>query len=328
MRNKTKHIKVVFIIILIIIINFNIISYGFEQEEDTDYIWLEEEITNVSNIPSDEPKLNSKYAVVFDRGSKEVLFGKNENQKVKMASTTKIMTAIILLENIDDLNKQVEVCKQAASIGGSRLGLKTGDKITYNDLLYGLMLCSGNDASIQIAISVSGSVEAFVNLMNNKTEELGLEQTHFKTPHGLDDEEHFTTALELAKITDYALKIDKFKQVVATKTYTVTINNYKKTISNSNELLGNLYGVNGVKTGFTNGAGRCLVTSVDREGFNIITVVLGADTKKMRTKDSINLVEYVYNNYERINLQDLIKEEFNKWKSLNGSSYRQFRFST
>lgn len=144
-----------------------------------------------------------------------------------------------------------------------------------------------------------------------------LKDTHFVTPHGLDEPEHYTTAYELAKIADYALNIDKIAEVVRTKTYTVTINNYTKTIRNTNELLGNLYGVNGVKTGFTNGAGRCLVTSVKRNDFDIITVVLGADTKNIRTKDSINLIEYIYSNYELVNLEELINEEYEKWSRVN-----------
>lgn len=146
---------------------------------------------------------------------------------------------------------------------------------------------------------------------------MGLKDTHFVTPHGLDEPEHYTTAYELAKIADYALNIDKIAEVVRTKTYTVTINNYTKTIRNTNELLGNLYGVNGVKTGFTNGAGRCLVTSVKRNSFDIITVVLGADTKNIRTKDSISLIEYVYSNYELVNLEELISEEYEKWSMVN-----------
>ena len=185
--------------------------------------------------------------------------------------------------------------------------------IYYMDLCYAL----GNDAAIQIAITVGGSVECFANLMNEKAQEMGLKDTHFVTPHGLDEPEHYTTAYELAKIADYALNIDKIAEVVRTKTYTVTINNYTKTIRNTNELLGNLYGVNGVKTGFTNGAGRCLVTSVKRNGFDIITVVLGADTKNIRTKDSISLIEYVYSNYELVNIEELINEEYEKWSRVN-----------
>lgn len=138
----------------IIIIIFNILFsylqtsvFAYEIEEETDFVWLQEEIANASAEVSAEPTLNSRYVVAFDRNSKTILYGKNENKQVPMASTTKIMTAIVLMENLGinnelTLDSEVEVCKQAAGIGGSRLGLKTGDKITINDLLYGLMLCS------------------------------------------------------------------------------------------------------------------------------------------------------------------------------------------
>lgn len=121
-------------------------------------------------------------------------------------------------------------------------------------------------------------------MMNKKAQELGLEKTHFVTPHGLDETEHYTSAYELAIITDYALKNKKFAQIVNTKTCNISVNGVPRTISNTNELLGNLNGVDGVKTGFTNGAGRCLVTSITRNGHQIICVVLGADTKKIRTR--------------------------------------------
>lgn len=153
--------------------------------------------------------------------------------------------------------------------------------------------------------------------MNKKANELNLKHTHFVTPHGLDEEGHYTTAYELAQIADYALNIKEFSEVVKTKVHNVIINGNVKTITNTNELLGYLNGVNGVKTGFTNGAGRCLVTSVERDGFNIITVVLGADTKKIRTKDSINLIEYIYSNYELVNFESLINEKFDEWKRIN-----------
>ena len=153
--------------------------------------------------------------------------------------------------------------------------------------------------------------------MNNKAKELGLENTHFVTPHGLDNPEHYTTAYELAKLADYALKNEVFAKIVNTKNCTVIINDSPKNISNTNELLGNLEGINGVKTGFTNNAGRCLVTSVERNDFEIITVVLQADTKKIRTSDSIKLINYVYENYELVNIKKIIDDKFYKWKEIN-----------
>ena len=161
--------------------------------------------------------------------------------------------------------------------------------------------------------------------MNEKANELGLKDSHFVTPHGLDEDEHYTTAYELALISDYALNIDKIKEVVKTVNYTTYINGYPKTIRNTNELLGSLNGVTGIKTGFTNGAGRCLVTSVERNNFNIITVVLGADTKKIRTRDSIKLIEYVYSNYELVDLKEIIDNEFIKWSNINKNRIKVYK---
>lgn len=146
MNNIKKYAKIIAVILMIVFI-LQVCVFAYEIEEETDYVWLEEEIANASAETSSEPTLNSRYVVAFDRTSKTILFGKNENKQVPMASTTKIMTAIVLMENLGisnelTLDSEVEVCKQAASIGGSRLGLKTGDKITINNLLYGLMLCS------------------------------------------------------------------------------------------------------------------------------------------------------------------------------------------
>lgn len=149
--------------------------------------------------------------------------------------------------------------------------------------------------------------------MNQKAEELGLTNTHFITPHGLDETEHYTTAYELALITDYALKNQKFASIVNTVSCQININGQPRTLSNTNELLGNLNGVDGVKTGFTNGAGRCLVTSITRDGHQIICVVLGADTKKIRTTDSVKLIEYTFSNYKYINVKEKIQKEFQQW---------------
>lgn len=139
--------KSILVIILTILLSIQTNIYGYEIEENTDYIWLKEEISNVSADSIKEPKLNSRYAIVLDRDSKAILYSKDENKRVPMASTTKIMTAIVLLENLGvnnnlTLNTQIEVCKEAGAIGGSRLGVKKGDKVSINDLLYGLMLCS------------------------------------------------------------------------------------------------------------------------------------------------------------------------------------------
>lgn len=276
--------------------------------EDT----IEVTASNVSELP----KTNSRRYIVYDRISKSMIIGKNEDIKSAMASTTKIMTTIVILEKAD-LNETVTVSAKAGGTGGSRLGLKRGDKASVRDLLYGLMLRSGNDAAVALAEHVGGSVKEFAELMNEKAIELGLTNTHFVTPHGLDDANHYTTALELAKLTDYAMNNETFSKIVGTKSITIYINNQPRQINNTNELLGVLNGVVGVKTGFTNNAGRCLVTETKRNNMDIITIVLGADTKKDRTKDSVNLIEYTYSKYKMYNIEEKIIEEFNKWKNIN-----------
>ena len=313
--------RIISLIILLIICTSNIIIFADDEIEEynkkIDNNEINKTIETSANL-NDEPKINSRSAVVIDRKSKNIIYGKNENVKKAMASTTKIMTAMVVIQNTN-LNNTVEISKKAAGTGGSRLGLKAGDKITVKDLLYGLLLRSGNDCAVALAEYVAGSVQEFSNLMNQNAQMLGLNNTHFVTPHGLDEEEHYTTAYELAILADYALNNELFAQIVNKKSYTININKNSKTLNNTNELLGNLNGVYGVKTGFTNGAGRCLVTSIKRGNLDVICVVLGADTKKDRTRDSAKLIEYTFNKYEEIDIKEKIKESFEKWNEINGN---------
>lgn len=314
---KNTVFKITILLFITFILNYNTICYAnLKNINDIENNEEKNETVQVSKTANDEPVVNAKIGLIFDRSSKTILYEKNGLKQVPMASTTKIMTAIIVLENAN-LSDIVTVDKKAAGTGGSRLGLKVNDKITVHDLLYGLMLCSGNDAAVALANHIGGSIEGFADMMNKKAKELGCVNSHFITPHGLDQEGHYTTAYELACITDYALNIPKFKEIVSTKGYTVTINAQSKAITNTNELLGNTDGVYGVKTGFTNGANRCLVTAYKSGDLDIITVVLGADTKKIRTTDSINLIEYAYKNYQVINLEEIVQEKFESWKQLN-----------
>ncbi len=164
--------------------------------------------------------------------------------------------------------------------------------------------------------------------MNQKAQTLNLTHTHFVTPHGLDDENHYTTAYELALLTDYALKNDKFKEIVATKTTTISINGNPRTISNTNELLGNFPGVYGVKTGFTFNAGRCLVSSCKRNDMDIIVVVLGADTKNQRTKDSMQILNYIYENFEYVNTTNYLEENFATYQEYYASHVSLYKTTT
>lgn len=168
---------------------------------------------------------------------------------------------------------------------------------------------------------VGGSIENFALMMNKKSYELNLLDTHFVTPHGLDNDEHFTTALDLAYLADYALKNETFAKIVKTKTCTILINNQPRTISNTNELLGNFEGIYGVKTGFTNGANRCLVTSCKRGNLDFICIVLGCDTKKDRTQDSIKLLNYSFKNFTVVDLKTIATNKFDEWSKLHKSSF-------
>ena len=299
-REKYKTLNKIFIGLILFITIFTILpKENLAVEEDTEEIHI-----------------TSRIALIYDRASGKILYEKNGNKQTPMASTTKIMTAIVVLENAN-LSDEVTIDSKAAGIGGSRLGLKKNDKITVNDLLYGLMLRSGNDAAVALATHVGGSVEGFAELMNKKAEELGLVNSHFVVPHGLDNDGHYTTAFELAKMADYALGIDKFKEIVGCKTATIYINGYAKTINNTNKLLGSVSGVYGVKTGFTNGAGRCLVTACKRNNLDIITVIIGADTNEIRSDDTIKLIQYAYTKFEVVDIKQIVEEKFEEWKNIN-----------
>lgn len=307
---------------LFIVLIFVLTSTNHCYASEIDYSESLEFITyETSANVTPYPEINSRAAIVLEKSTGAILFSKNENDVRKMASTTKIMTAIVVLENVRDLSEIVTISKKSASIGGSRLGLLFNSKISVKDLLYGLLLCSGNDTAIALAEFVGGSVEEFANLMNQKALDLGLNNTHFVTPHGLDNDDHYTTAYELAVLTRYALENKTFSKIVCTNNYTVLINGISKNINNTNELLGSLKGVYGVKTGFTNGANRCLVTACIRSDLDIICVVLGADTKKFRTQDSIKLIEYAFSNFEMIDINSIIENEFTKWQHLSSNQF-------
>ncbi len=319
LKNK---IKLILILVLTLLIMLSTIIVIFVSEKQN-HVALQTSKQNVANSEENKnsnkinnPELNARIALIYDRASGRIIYEKNGNKQTPMASTTKILTAIVTLENAD-LKETVTIESKAAGIGGSRLGLKKNDKITVNDLLYGLMLRSGNDAAVALAIHVGGSIEGFADMMNKKAEELGLTNSHFVVPHGLDNEGHYTTAYELAKMADYALNIPKFKEIVSNKSATIYINGYPKAINNTNKLLGSVSGVYGVKTGFTNGAGRCLVSSCKRGELDIITVIIGADTNNQRTADTKELIEYAFNNFSLLNIGEIIQNKFEQWKKIN-----------
>ena len=225
-------------------------------------------------------------AAVLEAESGRLIFARNANTPLPMASTTKIMTALCVLENVPT-DKVFTVPKEATAVEGSSLYLQEGEVFTVEELLYGLMLESGNDAAVALAIATSGSEADFVELMNGKAEALGLKNTNFANPHGLTAEGHYTTAEELARICAYALATEGFERLCSTRTMVLEGEGHvTRYLNNHNKLLGSYGGLIGVKTGYTSAAGRCLVTAARRNGMTLIAVTLNdrndwADHRRM-----------------------------------------------
>ncbi len=225
-----------------------------------------------------------------------VLYEYNKDVRLPMASTTKIVTAIITIENVENLDDTVVVANQAVGIEGTSIYLRNNEKISYRNLLYGLILASGNDAATALAYAVGGTEEKFVNLMNKFVENLGLKNTHFKNPHGLDCNGHYTSAYDLAVITNYALNNKVFKEIVSTKTKILNENEPNvRYLRNKNKLVFSQEGCVGVKTGFTDNAGRCLVNACERNGFRVVSVVLNCGPM---FEECDKLTEQAYANFE------------------------------
>lgn len=229
----------------------------------------------VLSLPVCAVSTSAKAAAVINGDTGELIFEQNADEKLPMASTTKIMTALILCE-MCDLSKEITVTEEMLRVEGSSMGLLAGDRVTFHDLLYGMLLASGNDAANVTAFAVAGGTAEFAELMNARAAELGLKSTRFVTPSGLDAEGHFTTARELALLAAHALKNESFAAAAASKSATLCYGNppYKRSLTNHNKLLSLFEGAIGVKTGYTKKSGRCLVSAARQNGKLAIAVTL------------------------------------------------------
>lgn len=245
----------------------------------------------------------AKAAVVMDVKTGRVLFSKNPSQKLAMASTTKIMTTLVAIET-GRLSEIVTVSNKAANTEGSSIYLKVGEKITVEELLFGIMLRSGNDASMAVAEHLGGSIDGFVEMMNAKAKEIGALNTSFANPHGLDHPNHYTTAYDLALITSYALRNEKFAEIVKTKRKTISGPpdvEWDRSMMNKNKMLWQFEGGDGVKTGFTSKAGRCLVSSATRNNWQLCSVVLNCGPMWV---ESANILDYAFKDYSKQKIVD------------------------
>ncbi len=238
--------------------------------------------------------------VLYCPSTSEVVASGNATKRMSMASTTKIMTGLLLCES-GDLDKTVAIKKEMVMVEGTSAGLRAGDVISRKDLLYGLMLESGNDAANVIAYEIGGNKENFAKLMNQKAAQIGMKNTNFITPSGLDDEAHYTTAYDMALLAAYAMQNEDFKQAVGSKNYTAVYNDGNSTVTyyNHNRLLRSLDGCEGIKTGFTKKSGRCLVTSCMRDGLRLIAVTLNAPDD---WNDHKQLYTYGFDCYQKTEL--------------------------
>ncbi len=257
-------------------------------------------------LPKTYAVQNGSSHIVIEAESGRVLSSYNKDMRLEMASTTKVVTAIVALENsnVDDV---VEITKDMTGIEGSSLYLREGERWKLSDLIYGLMMQSGNDAATAIAIKVGGSVEGFVEMMNDFADRLGLKNTWFDNPHGLHSKDHYTSSHDLARITAYSLKNPTFAKIVSSKSHDVEGSEYLKarTIYNKNKLLSSFEGANGVKTGYTTDSGRCFVGAAERNGMQLISVVLNCPDMWERTKA---LLRGAFDEYDYYKIGDSSKD--------------------
>ncbi|MBQ9625484.1 MAG: D-alanyl-D-alanine carboxypeptidase [Clostridia bacterium] len=244
----------------------------------------------------ENPDINAKAAVFMEKGGKRVLYQKNAHVKLPMASTTKIMTALVAIEN-GNLSEVITIPPEASGVEGSSIWLSPGEKHTLEDLLYGLMLSSGNDAAVAVALHIGGSVENFAAMMNARAKELGAMDTNFVTPHGLHDDNHYTTAYDLALISSVAMENPKFAEIVNTRNKTIPWEGSKwdRALRNKNKIIWQYDGGNGIKTGYTSNAGRCLVSAALREEMQVVGVVLNCPDM---FEDSKKMLDYCFDTYD------------------------------
>ncbi|HML37431.1 MAG TPA: D-alanyl-D-alanine carboxypeptidase family protein [Bacillota bacterium] len=282
--------KIIIAILIILMAGFSVPVYGEPAAGGPE---------SQQSAPLPIPDISAQTAILVEANSGEVLYEKNADEKAYPASITKIMTALLAVEN-GDLDKKVKVSKNAAGVEGSSIYLEVGEKIPLRDLVYGLMLRSGNDAAVAIAEAIGGSKNNFVMMMNKKARELGAYNTHFANPNGLHDPDHYTTARDMALISMAAMKNPEFKKVAGTKTWIANRGEGKYNyFYNKNKVVYQYEGGNGIKIGYTKVAGRTLVASSERNGMELICVVMNAPDW---FNDTYRLMDYAYSQYENVKI--------------------------
>lgn len=276
-------------VFLCLSLTLNLVSCA-KVPDNTDETTLAESFNLTPLSDTQSLDVSAKSAIAIEASSGEIYFEKNAHQRLPMASTTKIMTALVAIES-GNLEREVCVSPDAIGVEGSSIYLYRGERISLYNLLYALLLESANDAAAAIAIEIGGSISGFADMMNAKADELGLCDTSFENPHGLDSENHYTTAHDLAKITLAAMQNATFREIVSTykKGGPPNENGFSRLFVNHNKMLKNYDGAIGVKTGFTKKSGRCLVSAARRDGVELICVTLNAPNDWQDHENMLNL---------------------------------------
>ena len=246
---------------------------------------------------------NSKSAVLLEASTGTIIYEKNSEEKLPPASMTKVMSMLLIMEAIDNnkisLEDEVTISPTAASMGGSQVFLQAGEKYKLEELLKGVAIASGNDAVVALAEHLAGSVDKFVSLMNDKARELNLINTHFSNPHGLDDDNHYTTAKDMAIMAKELVKYEKILEYTSIYEYYMPKPDGSKSwLVNTNKLVRFYEGVDGLKTGFTASAKYCLTATAKKNNMRLISVVMGAETSDLRSSDTVKLLNYGFNSYK------------------------------
>lgn len=259
--------------------------------------------TNIYNCEEVSPiTLNSETGIIMEASTNKILYEKDSDKEMYPASMTKMMTLLLILERIDngklELDDEVFISKNASDMGGSQIYLEENSKSTVKELLTSIGIGSANDASVAMAEKIGGTVENFVNMMNNKCKEIGCTHTNFKNPHGLDEDGHYSSAKDMALIASELLKHESILEITRTYETTITHDNGKSIwLVNTNSLIRFYSGMDGLKTGYTDKAGYCLTGTMKRNDMRIITVVMNAKEKESRNTDTINMMEYAFSEY-------------------------------
>ncbi|MBR4231284.1 MAG: D-alanyl-D-alanine carboxypeptidase [Bacilli bacterium] len=260
----------------------------------------------IPNVNALDMEVSAKSAILIDQNTGTILYKKNENERLPMASMTKIMSLILIMEQINEGNlsydTKVEISSEASSMGGSQIFLQTGDVYKVGELLKSIAMASANDAVVALAEKTYGSKEEFINKMNEKAKKMGLKNTNFVNVHGLDEENHYSSAYDMAYMAKELLKYDEILKFTSVyEEYLQKSDGSKIWLVNTNKLVRFYPGVDGLKTGYTQNAGYCLTATAKKNNLRLISVVMGEDSIEKRSQDTVKLLNYGFNSY-KVNL--------------------------